>query len=79
MRDIVTTANFERADMQQQYEQCREEYQRLQAENDKLVTELTQSYDEVAGLHEQLDDAMGSSRMVEYLTERNLDLEDKLR
>lgn len=54
MRDIVTTANFERADMQQQYEQCREEYQRLQVENDKLVNELSQVYDEVGGLHEQV-------------------------
>jgi predicted nuclease with TOPRIM domain len=54
MRDIVTTANFERADMQHQYEQCREEYQRLQTENDKLVNELSQVYDEVAGLHEQV-------------------------
>lgn len=54
MRDIVTTANFERNDMQQQYEQCRAEYQRLQTENDKLLNELSQVYDEVTGLHEQV-------------------------
>lgn len=54
MRDIVTTANFERAEMQQQYEQCREEYQRLQVENDKLVVEFGQVCDEIIGLHEQV-------------------------
>jgi hypothetical protein len=47
MRDIVTTANYERAEMQQQYEQCRAEYLHVQAENDKLAAEFSQVCDEV--------------------------------
>jgi hypothetical protein len=91
MRDIVTTANAERQEAQQQLDQCRNDCDRLQLENDRLITECGKSKhyffltnhcldcDELGSLNEQLDAALGSTKMVEYLTEKNLDLEDRIR
>lgn len=54
MRDIVQTANCERNYMQQQYDECRNECQRLESENENLMTELSQVCDEVIALHDQV-------------------------
>jgi hypothetical protein len=55
MRDIVQTANCERNYMQQQYDECRVECQRLEFDNENLMTELSQVCDEVIGLHDQVN------------------------
>ncbi|KAI6172416.1 Dynactin subunit 1 [Aphelenchoides besseyi] len=79
MRDLVQNANADRIEMEKQLEHCRGECERYQTENDRLVVDFNRARAEIAELHEQMDAAMGSTRMVDYLTEQNLNLEDQMR
>lgn len=79
MRDIVTDSNAERSAMEKQLEAAKSDVARFQADNDRLQVDLNRARTEIAELHEQMDAAMGSARMVDYLTEQNLNLEDQVR
>ncbi|KAI6197357.1 hypothetical protein M3Y94_01214500 [Aphelenchoides besseyi] len=79
MRDIVQNANADRIEMEKQLEHCRGECERYQTENDRLVVDFNRARAEITELHDQMDAAMGSTRMVDYLTEQNLNLEDQMR
>ncbi|KAI6216325.1 Dynactin subunit 1 [Aphelenchoides fujianensis] len=79
MRDIVNTANAERSAMEKQLEAAKGDVARFQADNDRLQVDLNRARAEISELHEQMDAAMGSARMVDYLTDQNLNLEDQVR
>ncbi|CAD5219366.1 unnamed protein product [Bursaphelenchus okinawaensis] len=79
MRDIVNTTNMEKQFMQQNLEEFQKQYETLQTDFEKKSTEISGARAIISDLQEQVDSALGSTKMVEHLTASNLDLEERLR
>ncbi|RXN01610.1 Dynactin subunit 1 [Acipenser ruthenus] len=79
MRDLSASEKQEHVKLQKQMEKKNSELEILRQQKEKLVEEMTQAEKIIDELKEQVDAALGAEEMVETLTERNLDLEEKVR
>nr|XP_033934391.1 dynactin subunit 1-like [Pseudochaenichthys georgianus] len=79
MRDLSTSEKQEHLKLQKQMEKKNTELETLRTQKEKLQEDVKQAEATVDELKEQVDAALGSEEMVETLTERNLDLEKKVR
>ncbi|CAD5226380.1 unnamed protein product [Bursaphelenchus xylophilus] len=79
MRDIVNTTNMEKQMIQQRLEECQKEYEMLQLDFEKKSTEVSGVRAIMSDLQDQVESALGSTKMVEHLTANNLELEDQVR
>ncbi|KAG5261271.1 hypothetical protein AALO_G00301970 [Alosa alosa] len=79
MRDLSASEKQEHVKLQKQMEKKNTELDTLRTHKDKLVEEMKHAEATIDELKEQVDAALGAEEMVETLTERNLDLEEKVR
>ncbi|KAH7729294.1 Protein DNC-1 e [Aphelenchoides avenae] len=79
MRDLTARTNNENTELKKQLELLQEECDAVTANSERLQRELAQAAEAINTFREQADNAMGSERMIEILTEKNLELEEKLR
>ncbi|TNN50940.1 Dynactin subunit 1 [Liparis tanakae] len=79
MRDLSSSEKQEHAKSQKQMEKKNAELDALRSQKEKLQEEMTLAEKTIDELKEQVDAALGAEEMVEMLTERNLDLEEKVR
>uniref|UniRef100_A0A8C5H8N1 Dynactin subunit 1 n=2 Tax=Gouania willdenowi TaxID=441366 RepID=A0A8C5H8N1_GOUWI len=79
MRDLSASEKLEHVKLQKQMEKKNTELETLRSQKEKLQAEVKQGEVTIDELKEQVDAALGSEEMVETLTERNLDLEEKVR
>uniref|UniRef100_A0A3Q4GJW1 Dynactin subunit 1 n=1 Tax=Neolamprologus brichardi TaxID=32507 RepID=A0A3Q4GJW1_NEOBR len=77
MRDLSASEKQEHVKLQKQTEKKNVELETLRTQKEKLQEEVKQAEATIDELKEQVDAALGSEEMVETLTERNLDLEEK--
>ncbi|TSK42167.1 Dynactin subunit 1 [Bagarius yarrelli] len=79
MRDLSATEKQEHSKLQKQMEKKNLELETMRMQKEKLQEEMKMSEKTIDELKEQVDAALGAEEMVETLTERNLDLEEKVR
>uniref|UniRef100_A0A8C2ZUR0 Dynactin subunit 1 n=1 Tax=Cyclopterus lumpus TaxID=8103 RepID=A0A8C2ZUR0_CYCLU len=79
MRDLSSSEKQEHVKSQKQMEKKNVELDALRSQKEKLQEEMTLAEKTIDELKEQVDAALGAEEMVEMLTERNLDLEEKVR
>ncbi|XP_056282936.1 dynactin subunit 1 isoform X2 [Pseudoliparis swirei] len=79
MRDLSSSEKQEHVKSQKQMEKKNAELDALRSQKEKLQEEMTLAERTIDELKEQVDAALGAEEMVEMLTERNLDLEEKVR
>ncbi|XP_060103211.1 dynactin subunit 1 [Heteronotia binoei] len=79
MRDLSASEKQEHVKLQKHMEKKNLELESLRQQKEKLQAELKQGERVIDELKEQVDAALGAEEMVETLTERNLDLEEKVR
>nr|XP_033809739.1 dynactin subunit 1-like isoform X2 [Geotrypetes seraphini]XP_033809751.1 dynactin subunit 1-like isoform X2 [Geotrypetes seraphini] len=79
MRDLSTSEKQEHIKVQKHMEKKNNELESLCQQKMKLQQEVEQAERTIDELKEQVDAALGAEEMVETLTERNLDLEQKVR
>lgn len=79
MRDMVNNTKVEKQELSRALEEARKECDQLQLEFERKSTELSGAKTIINDLHEQVDAALGATRMVDNLTAKNLDLEDALK
>uniref|UniRef100_UPI00358E1BB4 dynactin subunit 1 isoform X1 n=2 Tax=Myxine glutinosa TaxID=7769 RepID=UPI00358E1BB4 len=79
MRDLSATEKQELMKTQKQMEKRNAELEMARVQKEKLQAELLQAENIVDELKEQVDMALGAEEMVETLTERNLNLEERVR
>ncbi|XP_029450581.1 dynactin subunit 1-like isoform X2 [Rhinatrema bivittatum] len=79
MRDLSTSEKQEHIRVQKHMEKKNNELESLHQQKVKLQEEVNQAERTIDELKEQVDAALGAEEMVETLTERNLDLEAKVR
>uniref|UniRef100_A0A8C1X5A1 Dynactin subunit 1 n=1 Tax=Cyprinus carpio TaxID=7962 RepID=A0A8C1X5A1_CYPCA len=79
MRDLSASEKQEHAKQQKLMEKKNFELDALRCQKENLQEEIKMSEKTIDELKEQVDAALGAEEMVEMLTERNLDLEEKVR
>ncbi|KAM6917613.1 dynactin subunit 1 [Lycodopsis pacificus] len=79
MRDLSSSEKQEHVKLQKQMEKKNVELDTHRSQKEKLQEEMTVAEKTIDELKEQVDAALGAEEMVEMLTERNLDLEEKVR
>uniref|UniRef100_A0A8C1Q222 Dynactin subunit 1 n=1 Tax=Cyprinus carpio TaxID=7962 RepID=A0A8C1Q222_CYPCA len=79
MRDLSASEKQEHAKQQKLMEEKNFELDALRCQKEKLQEEMKMSEKMIDELKEQVDVALGAEEMVEMLTDRNLDLEEKVR
>ncbi|XP_036406874.1 dynactin subunit 1-like [Megalops cyprinoides] len=79
MRDLSASEKLEHVKLQKEAERKSTELETLRQQKEKLEEEATQAERTIEELKEQVDAALGAEEMMETLTERNLDLEEKVR
>lgn len=79
MRDLSASEKQEHVKLQKHMEKKNSELEAQRQQKEKLQEELKQAERTIDELKEQVDAALGAEEMVEMLTERNLDLEEKVR
>ncbi|XP_016401006.1 dynactin subunit 1-like [Sinocyclocheilus rhinocerous] len=79
MRDLSASEKQEHAKQQKLMEEKNFELDALRCQKEKLQEEMKMSEKTIDELKEQVDAALGAEEMVEMLTDRNLDLEEKVR
>uniref|UniRef100_A0A671S9C9 Dynactin subunit 1 n=1 Tax=Sinocyclocheilus anshuiensis TaxID=1608454 RepID=A0A671S9C9_9TELE len=79
MRDLSASEKQEHAKLQKLMEKKNFELDALRCQKEKLQEEMKMAEKTIDELKEQVDAALGAEEMVEMLTERNLDLEEKVR
>ncbi|XP_075680207.1 LOW QUALITY PROTEIN: dynactin subunit 1-like [Dermatophagoides pteronyssinus] len=78
LRDISAADRTNIQMMQKDIERKNDEINSLMQTNEKMKSELEKCYEQIEVLKEQVDMALGSQKMVEKLTEKNLMMEDKM-
>ncbi|MFH4978633.1 hypothetical protein AB6A40_005342 [Gnathostoma spinigerum] len=79
MRDITATCTEEKNAAVEEVEKLREEMAALLKLCEKMKKDAEAAEEQVAVYKEQVDAALGSEAMIEKLTEKNLDMEEKIR
>ncbi|XP_043919235.1 dynactin subunit 1 isoform X3 [Protopterus annectens] len=79
MRDLSASEKQEHVKLQKLTEKKNTDLDTLRQQKDKLLEEMKQAEKTIDELKEQVDAALGAEEMVETLTERNLNLEEKVR
>uniref|UniRef100_A0AAR2KGA2 Dynactin subunit 1 n=1 Tax=Pygocentrus nattereri TaxID=42514 RepID=A0AAR2KGA2_PYGNA len=79
MRDLSASEKQEHLKLQKQMEKKNFELDTLRTQKEKVQEEMKLAERTIDELKEQVDAALGAEEMVEMLTERNLDLEEKVR
>ncbi|XP_064465841.1 dynactin subunit 1-like [Ornithodoros turicata] len=79
MRDMVASMRHEQQQKSKELDRLSSEHAEVTRARTHLEERLQHSEHTVADLQEQLDMALGAEEMVEYLTEKNLALEEKVR
>lgn len=79
MRDLSASEKQEHVKLQKLMEKKNTELDTLRQQKDKLLEEMKHAEKTIDELKEQVDAALGAEEMVETLTERNLNLEEKVR
>ncbi|XDV50134.1 hypothetical protein PO909_019240 [Leuciscus waleckii] len=79
MRDLSASEKQEYGKQQKQMEKKNFELDTLRCQKEKQQEEMKMAEKTIDELKEQVDAALGAEEMVEMLTERNLDLEEKVR
>ncbi|XP_056124969.1 dynactin subunit 1 isoform X1 [Rhinichthys klamathensis goyatoka] len=79
MRDLSASEKQEYGKQQKQMEKKNFELDTLRCHKEKQQEEMKMAEKTIDELKEQVDAALGAEEMVEMLTERNLDLEEKVR
>ncbi|XP_064200293.1 dynactin subunit 1-like isoform X2 [Anguilla rostrata] len=79
MRDLSASEKQEHAKLRKAMEKQSSELETLRLQKERLEEEGKEAETTIDELKEQVDAALGADEMVETLTERNLDLEEKLR
>ncbi|XP_066515730.1 dynactin subunit 1a isoform X2 [Hoplias malabaricus] len=79
MRDLSASEKQEHLKLQKQMEKKNSELETLRVQKEKLQEEMKEAEATIDELKEQVDAALGAEEMVETLTGRNLDLEEKVR
>uniref|UniRef100_A0A8B9I1Y8 Dynactin subunit 1 n=1 Tax=Astyanax mexicanus TaxID=7994 RepID=A0A8B9I1Y8_ASTMX len=79
MRDLSASEKQEHLKLQKQMEKKNFELDVLRVQKEKGQEEMKLAEKTIDELKEQVDAALGAEEMVETLTERNLDLEEKVR
>ncbi|XP_030046809.1 dynactin subunit 1 [Microcaecilia unicolor] len=79
MRDLSASEKLEHVKVQKHMEKKNNELESLRQQKMKLQQEVEHAERTIDELKEQVDAALGAEEMVETLTERNLDLEQKVR
>ncbi|KAG1950796.1 dynactin subunit [Pimephales promelas] len=79
MRDLSASEKQEYGKQQKQMEKKNVELDTLRCHKEKQQEEMKMAEKTIDELKEQVDAALGAEEMVEMLTERNLDLEEKVR
>ncbi|TGZ41043.1 hypothetical protein CRM22_011236 [Opisthorchis felineus] len=78
LRDLANQDKQEIAKLGKEVTVLESEVSQLTTEKERLSTELKQSLEQMIELKEQVDAALGADQMVDQLTQRNLELEEKL-
>ncbi|XP_005089837.1 dynactin subunit 1 isoform X2 [Aplysia californica] len=78
LRDMLNSEKQDRQRSEKQLEKQEGELGVLRKDKERLQLQVTQHEKELIDLKEQVDAALGAEEMVEQLTERNLQLEDKI-
>lgn len=78
LRDLALSDKEELKKVQKELTSSRTECDELRKTKEKLQHEVVSFEEQISDLKEQVDSALGSHRMVEILTEKNLELEEKL-
>ncbi|OON13388.1 hypothetical protein X801_10840, partial [Opisthorchis viverrini] len=78
LRDLANQDKQEIAKLGKEVTVLESEVSQLTTEKERLSTELKQSLEQMIELKEQVDAALGADQMVGQLTQRNLELEEKL-
>uniref|UniRef100_A0A8C6WP12 Dynactin subunit 1 n=1 Tax=Neogobius melanostomus TaxID=47308 RepID=A0A8C6WP12_9GOBI len=79
MRDLSASEKQEHLKLQKQTEKKNVELDAQRGQKEKLLEEMAVAEKTIDELKEQVDASLGAEEMVETLTERNLDLEEKVR
>lgn len=79
MRDIVARTSFEKDSALKEVETMRQEHDEMTKVYEKMRVQVQQAEETVNHFKEQVDAAMGSEKMIDTLTDKNLELEDKIR
>ncbi|XP_072793602.1 dynactin subunit 1-like isoform X3 [Vicugna pacos] len=79
MRDLSSSEKQEHVKLQKLMEKKNQELEAVRQQRERLQEELTQAESTIDELKEQVDAALGAEEMVEMLTVRNLNLEEKVR
>lgn len=78
LRDLSIEDKNELTKVSKELEKYKTEYDDLLKTKEKLQQEVLSYEDQINDLKEQVDSTLGSHQMVEILTEKNLELEEKL-
>ncbi|XP_076067204.1 dynactin subunit 1-like isoform X5 [Oratosquilla oratoria] len=78
MRDMSAHDKHEVQKMQKELESMKSEIEELSRTKEKLSTQVTDLENTISDLQEQVDAALGAEEMVETLTDRNLNLEERV-
>ncbi|KAB0342076.1 hypothetical protein FD754_019002 [Muntiacus muntjak] len=79
MRDLSSSEKQEHVKLQKLMEKKNQELEVVRQQRERLQEELSQAERTTDELKEQVNAALGGEEMVETLTDRNLDLEEKVR
>ncbi|VBB30526.1 unnamed protein product [Acanthocheilonema viteae] len=79
MRDVTGQVVTEKQELTKENERLKDELTSLTKMCEKLKKESDSYENIIAELRERVDIAMGSEKMIETLTDRNLDMEEKVR
>ncbi|KAH9362883.1 hypothetical protein HPB48_015154 [Haemaphysalis longicornis] len=79
LRDLTTQLKHEKQQLKKELERSHTEVLELVRMKQQLEERHQQAECSITELQEQLDMALGAEEMVEHLTEKNLDLEEKVR
>jgi chromosome segregation ATPase len=79
LRDGLTRSNADINSLKKEVELAQLERDELTSLCEKLEQELDGAKESVTNFRDQVDAAMGSEKMIATLTDKNLDLEDKIK
>jgi dynactin 1 len=79
MRDLVAQADAERVQAIQELEEIQKQNDELHEIFGQMEDQLQEAKKTVAFYQEQIDASLGSAKLIEELTEKNLELEEKVR
>lgn len=79
MRDIVARTTMEKDEALKDVETMRQEHEEMTRLCERMRIQVQQAEESVVHFKEQVDAAMGAERMIDTLTDKNLELEDKIR